>query len=344
MPSPLTERAIKIINAVQPPKHGPLQTLEYAKRLPQEAEPLARFLRDKSMVDLGDKYLHYDGRAMKSQRRYFWPRIIGLVALFFSVLLTGFSVYASTSNNQALIDAVRPYLAPAQWTLLLILLVCAVCAAIVYRSSTAKSMWAVARSEAESYRASFYKELMSAPGTGGDGDGGIWQKSLRLECFRRHLLDDQRAYFAARNKTYHRYRFFGKAISIVAVVLIGAASVPQMVASLSALSPLEKLPDGLRYVIELLVWDRKLYALAWIYGSALQLVIARLAFISPVVNHGEKYGMIGAVLSALANRLPDAREAAATPGATEPVTWFARGIQDTLEAERGLWNDQELGK
>jgi hypothetical protein len=203
MPSPITERAVAIINALAgtAPKQGPLRTAEYVKALPQEAAALARVLTSERVVEAARHFQEYDRLAVKQQRNYRLPRIIGLFAVLSSVLLAGLSVYASAANDPIVIEAVRPYLARAQWVLLVLLLACAA-------------------------------------------------------------------------------------------------------------------------TIDNLVADRKLYALAWVYGSSLQLVIARLAFLSPVAAHVESYKVMDAVLSRLNRRLPEAREAAAT-GSFETVRWFA---------------------
>ena len=189
MLSPITQEAISIIDAMPLTKHGPLEPLEYAKALPPEAEPLARVLSDEGTVELAEKYREADKTAVRAQQLYVWPSRIGYYAVFPSVFLAGVSVYVSTSNNPSLVEAVRPYLPWAQGLLLLVFLACA---AMIYRSSSARPRWVRARAEAEAYRSCFFRQLMSASGNGDGGEARL--RTLQLECFRRHLLDDQRQF------------------------------------------------------------------------------------------------------------------------------------------------------
>ena len=273
---------------------------------------------------------------MKHQRHYFWPRTIGIVAAYALALLVLIGAYASGLNKLPLIDAVQPFLAPVQSGLVILMFGCM---AAMFSWSGARSVWGVARSQAEDFRASFYAKLMSAPwGQGAGGDGAARLMALRLECFRRHLLKEQSEFFKDRISRHRLLGWAGKGLGWLALLLIAGASVPQMVASVTTLVPVELLPKAVGDFIDRLVADKKLYSLAWLCGSSLQLVLARLAFVSPVARHIDAYKVVLAVLAEHTKWLAEAREAAAR-GDFDKVTWFARSIQDTLAGERHLWDE-----
>jgi hypothetical protein len=156
-----------------------------------------------------------------------------------------------------------------------------------------------------------------------------------LECFRRHLFDDQRQFFDVRVRRYRRTARVGRLFGVVALLLVGVASLPQLAASLSELGALDWLPEGLKRFLALLVGDKRLYALAWLYGISLQLVVTRLAFISPVARHVERYEVMRALFSRT-SQLAEARDAAVLDNRA-PAVWFARSALDILETEHRMW-------
>jgi hypothetical protein len=338
----ITRQAIEIIDKVKVRYPGPLRLSYYIDALLKEpgAEPLTAALKnDGDLARLAQRYGELDALAVKHQRHYFLPRTVGIIAAYALAILVAIGVYASGSNNLPLINILQPYLAPTQWALVILMFVCM---AAMYSWSGARSTWAVARAQAEDFRASFYARLMSAAwGQGAGGDAAARLMALRLECFRRHLLQEQFEFFEGRIRRHRWLGWAGKGLGWLALLLIAVASVPQMVASLATLVPVDLLPGGVRNFIDRLLADRQLYALAWLGGSSLQLVLARLAFVSPVARHIDAYKVVLAVLGEHSKWLGEAREAAAR-GDFDKVTWFARCVQDTLAGERHLWDELEV--
>lgn len=332
MPSPITEAAIKIIDGAPP--YGPLtRPADYAKALPPEAGALARVLSGREFFEEAQRYEKADNSAVKAQRSHLWLARTALFSVFPSVVLGGVGVYMSTSAGAPAIEAVRPYLVPAQALFVSASFVCAI-AILLFAP---RRRWLAARARAEQHRWAFFRRLISAPGNTEGAERPLLP--LQLECFRRHLFDDQRQFFEARVLRYRRTARVGRLFGVAALLLVGVASLPQLAASLSELGALDWLPERLQRFLTLLVGDRRLYALVWLYGISLQLVVTRLAFISPVARHVERYEVMWALFSRT-SQLAEARDAAAVDNRA-PAEWFARSTLDVLETEHRMWIGQD---
>jgi hypothetical protein len=328
MPSPITEEAIKIIDGA--PAYGPLKRpAEYAEALPPEAGALARVLSSTKFQEEAERYQEADKSAVRAQRWHLWLARTALFSVFPSVVLGGVSVYMSTSAGAPAIEAVRPYLVPAQALFVSASFVCAI-ALLLFAP---RRRWLGARARAELHRWVFFRRLMSAPGSAEGAERPLLP--LQLECFRRHLFEDQHQFFDARVQRYRSAARVGRLFGAVALLLVGMASLPQLAASLSELGAFDWLPERLQRFLALLVGDKRLYALAWLYGISLQLVVTRLAFISPVARHVERYEVMGALLSRR-SQLAEARNAAAMDNRA-PAEWFTRDVLDILETEHRMW-------
>lgn len=329
MPDPITEEAIRIIDAA--PVRGPVRPADYAKALPPEAGALARVLSSKAVLEEAERYRIADKGAIRAQRSHLWLPRSALIAVYASVVLGGVGVYLSTATDASLVDAVRPYLTVAQALFMGISCVCLIALSLL---AAPRRRWLEARARAEWHRWSLFRLIMS--GSSKPSGTEVELLPLQLECFRRHLVDDQRRFFDARVQRHRRAARVGKVLGVVALVLIGLASLPQLAASLSSLGAFDWMPDAVHSFIASLVTDKKLYALAWLYGISLQLLITRLAFISPVARHVERYEVMRGLLSQTSRRLAEARDAAVAASHV-PVEWFTRSVLDILETEHQMW-------
>ena len=332
MTSPITEEAKKIIDAS--PSHGPLRPAEYAKALPPRAGALARVLTDERIVAEGEKYRAADASAVM------WRRVHGFLArsvLLFvtlAVVLGGVRLYLAASGDASSIEAARARLGQAQSFLLIVWLV-SVTVLILLRPAR---RWFHERATAELARQRLFGLLMSGSSRADETEAQLLP--LQLECFRRHLLEPQRGFFQRRSRQNGRIVKVGKLCGAVALLFIGVASLPQLYTSLSALGALDWTTEFLQELASRLLADRKLYALAWLVGISLQLLVTNLATVSPVARHAERYEVMKTLLDLDPLQLADVRKAAASD-TRGPVEWFGKGILNVLSAETRMWLERE---
>jgi hypothetical protein len=335
MPSPITEEAIQIIDSAR--SRGPLVPTEYAQELPPRAGALARLLLDKRIVDDAAKYQVADASAVRWRRLYTFLASTGLCVAFLSVVLGAIRLYFAVSASAASIEWVRPYLGWSQWVLLAITVICV---STLFVLQPARR-WFRARAEAEQSRLRLFRLLMS--GSSGADATEAPLLPLQLECFRRHLLENERVFFHNRSRQYRRAVNVGKLLGAIALAFICLASLPQLVSSLSELGALSWIPEAVERLVRGLLADKKLYALAWLCGISLQLLATKLVIISPVARHAERYEMMNMLLDLDPWQISGVRVAAAS-GAREPVQWFSDSVLRALAAETKMWSEQEEQK
>ena len=335
MTSPIIEEAIKIIDAA--PSHGPLRPAEYANALPQRAAALAHVLTDERIVTEAERYRVADASAVM------WRRVHGFLArsaLFFaavSVVLGGARLYLTASADVSSIDSARAHLGQAQSFFLIVWLV-SVTALILLQPGR---RWFHKRAAAELARQRLFGLLMS--GSSKADETAAPFLPLQLECFRRHLLETQHGFFQRRSRQNKRAVRVGRLCGAVALLFIGVASLPQLYTSLSALGALDWTPEFLQMLVLRLLGDRKLYALAWLVGISVQLLVTNLATVSPVARHAERYEMMKTLLDLDPWQLADVRKAAAS-GTRGPVEWFSNGVLNVLSAETRMWSETSRGQ
>jgi hypothetical protein len=322
MPSPITEEAVRIIDAA--PAQGPLQSTGYADVLSPRAGALAEVLRDRKVAKAAADYRAADARADQAQT--WFKRLGGAAAYcgFGAAALAGVLLYLGDGPSQ---EALRANLGLAQFVLLVVSLLCAF---VLFLSKPYRT-WRTQRGDAEAMRLQFFAFMMSGRGVPRDGEAPLLP--LQLECFRRHLLDDQRGFFARRGPQQRRTVLLWKVLGIVSLVLVLGASVPQLL----RLAPFGLLPEFVRFFIVQLPFDQRGYALAGLFGGAIQGLVAALAAISPAQRNADRYKEMLGRLNEYAQAELDAARLAAAAGDADAVHEFVKRVSDELAAEGKEW-------
>jgi hypothetical protein len=195
--------------------------------------------------------------------------------------------------------------------------------------------WRQSRGEAEAERIRVFA-LMMASRDGGDARDPLLLP-LQLECFRRHLLEDQLDFFTRRGPQHQRTSRRAQILRGLALALIVLAAMPL----LAKLEIFAWLPTWVRTLMGWLPLEGKgvheMYALGGLIGGALQGLLAALAVLSLAERNAEKYARMAERLEDYAKgRLPNARAAAAAGNGLE-VGEFARQVASDLAAEASEW-------
>jgi hypothetical protein len=323
--SSVTEEAIRIIDAA--PADGPFKPASYVLALPLSAASLARYLESKDAADAARKFEDADLKAIQAQLRF---KQLGWTAAYATFLI-------------AALGGLLLYLLPARavWTnfgLLsaTLLGVALFCASAIYLFKPYQT-WRSERSNAEEARLQIFSQLMASV-ENSSNDGELPLLALQLECFRRHLLNDQREYYQRRaqqhRRTMRQWRFF-RALSLLLLALAGLPQVPEF---LDTFQFAGSLPDALRELSKYLPSDKKLYVLAWIYGLSLQYLLFTLAVISPAARIAKRYETMCSQLDLALSRLPGVRTAAER-GDRGTVTGFTEDIMASLRKEVSGWSE-----
>ena len=191
MDASITEEAIKIIDSA--PAHGPLRPADYRAALPARAAALARVLADHRISDAAEKYQLADMAAIRAQTTFARLGRTSAYAGFIAAVLGGFMLYLNPSN-----EALRSYVGLAQFVFLLISMFTALALFLFKPYRT----WRTQRSAAEALRLQIFAYMMSGRAEAREMDAPLLP--LQLECFRRHLLVDQRLFFARRGPQQYR--------------------------------------------------------------------------------------------------------------------------------------------
>jgi hypothetical protein len=320
--SNITDEAIRIIAAA--PEHGPLRPAEYAKALPPRAASLARVLVDEKIVATAKDYSTADISAGDAQRRF---KRLGWTAAytgFLAGVLGGVVLYL---GSDASTEGLRSNLGLVQSVLLVASLVCAV--RLFMRKPYRQ--WRVHRGDAEVKRLQIFALMMSYQSDAKDDEAPLLP--LQLECFFRHLLQDQRRYFARKGWRQRLTVVVWRVVGFIALVLVLASVIPQ----LARLGAFGLLPEALRELIASLPLDQKHYALAGLVGGAAQGLLAALAVMSPTQRNAAKFREMRSLLDRYTNENLNAVRASAALGDREVVGEFAAQVTNDLAAEGREW-------
>ena len=322
MPHPITEEAIRIIDAA--PAHGPLRPVEYAEALPGRAAALARVLTGSKIAETAGRFAAADASAIKAQTGF---RRLGRASAysgFAAAALGGALLYLGSESSQ---EALRANLGLAQFVLLAISLMCAF---LLFVSKPYRT-WRAERGNAEAMRLKVFALMMSGQSAPKDGEAPLLP--LQLECLRRHLLNDQRKYFARRGPQERRTVLVWKVLGAVSLLLVLGASAPQLL----RLDPFGLLPEVVRTAIALVPLDQKGYALVGLFGGSLQGLVAALAVISPAQRNADKYKEMLGQLDKYADARLEAVRLAASEADGVAVGEFAKGVSNYLAEEAREW-------
>ena len=321
-------RAIDIINAA--PNQGPLKApIQYADALPDEAAGLRDLLRSPDITTISKSYVLADRLALRAQSQFrsvAWvAAYAGLLAAVLGGLLFFLSALAVGRAHENVV-----------WGAQYVCLAVALLGSYVLSRGKPSLIWREQRGMAELARRDFYARLMAAVPPRPRGDSPLLL-SLKLECFRRHLLTDQLEYFQRRGREDKRTAGGWTAIRFLAMALIAGAAVPM----LAQLDTVSWLPERVRELLALVPLKgdtaRKSYWLAGLVGGYLQGFLTLASSISPAERNAEKYAAMTKVLTAYVEYLPEVRAAAARSD-REAVTTYTQLILADLAMEACDWD------
>ena len=324
--SPITDVAKTIIDKM--PKAGPLYDKAYAQALPAEAVALAHILNKDRIVQAIESYHAADQRAMRAQARFVFMGRVTAYTGFLAAVLGGVLLYigsAPDSERWLLVIGITQF----------VLLAISLMGSLALYTLKPFLTWRQQRGEAEAERIGVFARIVADPGEGNGEDKLLLP--LQLECFRRHLLEDQRDYFKRRGRQHRRTVRRVQILRAVALALIVLAALPL----LAKLQPFTWLPNWIRTLMTWLPLEGRgvpeMYALGGLVGGALQGLLAALAVISLAERNAGKYERMVERLNVYCkDRLELARTAAATDDGLL-VGEFARQVACDLAAEASEW-------
>ncbi len=328
MPSPITEQAIAIIEAA--PKDGPLKDpVGYANALPDEAAGLRHLLRSRDIGEISNTYVAADELALRGQTQFGWMAWSAAYAGFLAALLGGLLFYMNA------LSAGREY-ENAVWAAQYVCLSISVITAFAVGRLKPYVTWRHQRSAAEKARRGFFAAIVApAPLANTPVDGLLLP--LKLECFRRHLLEGQLTYFGDRGADYRMTVWRWRIARIVAVALIIAAGVPL----LAHIETMPWLAHWMRRLVDFapLKGDiaRKTYWFAGLVGGFLQGFLTLASSISLAERNAEKFEATKARLESYLGDYLDGARAGAAQADQASVTSFTKLILEDLEVEASDW-------
>jgi hypothetical protein len=243
---------------------------------------------------------------------------------FLAAILGGFLLYLPSDANEGL----RTGLGIAQ---LLFLLISFIAAFTLFALKPYRT-WRTQRASAEALRLQIFAHLISARPAPGEADGGFLLP-LQLECFRRHLFDDQRNFFARRGPQHRRTVLVWKFVGTLAVGLILADVLPQAL----NFYKLGLLPESVANLIASIPLDTRGYALIGLIGGSLQGLLAALTVISPAERNAHAYKVMQNRLDDFAATDLDRVRAQAAGGDRDAVAKFAGDVGAELAKESSEW-------
>jgi hypothetical protein len=321
MPS-ITEEAKQIIDGA--PDHGPLRPIPYAEALPAKASVLARVLREQRITDAAERFRYADEAAIDAQKKFVKLGRRAAYSGFLAAVLGGFLLYLPPDST----DSLRTSVGVAQ----LFFLIVSMLHALALFLSKPYRIWRTERGTAEALRQQIFAHIMSGEPQPNEPNGSFLLP-LQLECFRRHLLHDQRNFFARRGPQHHRTVLVWKGAGVVAIVLILAAALPEIL----KLYQFGLLPENVRSLMVSIPLNQKGYALLGLIGGCLQGLLAALTVISPAERNAHMYKVMRDRLDGYTRNELDGVRALAAAGDRAAVSGFASKVGADLAREPNEW-------
>jgi hypothetical protein len=324
--SSISQDAIEIINAA--PEEGPLDMVSFAEELPAEAAGLAHTLHSADLARIVETYQKSDHYAIWAQKWFNRVALSAAYSGFLAAAIGGLLLYKGALG-----------FAFALGVLQFIFLAISLLGSVVLYLWKPFRTWRLQRGQAEDARVKYFSTLVALPGDSQDA----LLLPLKLECFRRHLLESQIAYFGRRGHEHRATVRLWTAVRIVSLVLIVIAATVPVLPGLTGPSWLSAwVPEWLRMLLSLVPLTgfgvQETYALAGLLGASLQGLLASLSSISLAERNAERYEAMKTHLEEtyLGRHLADAR-AAAAGSRQEAVEAYVSRVADDLLLETSDW-------
>lgn len=300
-----TTRAIAIIDAVKA-KHPSWRDVKaHASALPREAGALARLLARPEVKASVDAYTAASKAASGARDLHKEHAgkltVAGLLIAVISGVMLFLEAYPALGRVVSGLSLVQ---------LLIVLYVLGSAAVLMFVKP--HKTWSSERSRAERQRIEHFRVLLQADGPLQSDELALMP--LQLEYARAFLIDDQRVYFAKRKGDFAGEVRATRLWRGVAVVLIGAAAIPVVLAFLSSPWLAGVWPAASSLATALLIWPGKsIFTLAGVVGGALQAYLLSRSATTLAERNAAVYGRMEDFLTGLAapgGDLDKAREAA----------------------------------
>jgi hypothetical protein len=330
MSSLLTKQAIEIIKRAPP--RGPLRApAGYADALPDEAAGFKHLLRSGEIDSISRTYNAADKLALRGQKQFNGMAWSAACAGFLAALLGGLLFYMNAlSAGSAFENTV--------WAAQYLCLFISVVVSFVVGRLKPFLTWRDHRRTAEKARRDFFAAIVAPTPLQPDTPIGGLLLPLKLECFRRHLLEGQLTYFGDRGADHKRTVRRWRVARIVAATLIVAAGAPLLV----HLESMSWLPEWMRESLALIPFRgdtaRKTYWFAGLVGGFLQGFITLATSISLAERNAEEYEAMTKRLASYQGKVLDDVRASAAQSDQASVGTYAMLILEDLAVEAKDWD------
>ena len=196
-----------------------LRPSEHADKLPSNAGPLARILRQPGLQNICKAYDDADKRAERAQGQYkFWAKL-AIWMVFLAIVASSFST-ALPLKDLLQSELAEFYLRLTAIGFLLATLFLSFSIMLWMELAGPYEKWNKARGEAEHSRKELFRAVFASPPTGEAVVGELKILPLKLEYFRRYLLEDQIAYYKGRAGDFSKSERRTKVFWFISTLLV----------------------------------------------------------------------------------------------------------------------------
>ncbi len=305
-----------------------LEPASHAASLPAAAGPLARILQRPELRSLIAVYGPADSAAGRAQKEYKRLAMTAAVAGFASVTLGGLMLLPPD-------DALPSALANLVPMIEVVLVAVSFVASLLLALSKPFERWMQERAKAENARVGLFNSVLAADEPARPDE--LPTLPLQLEYFRRYELDVQRAYYAGRGRQHQRSVTKASLWRVVALLLVGCASLPLV---FSILGP-EHTPGPMTWLLNLFAKPdesaQRILLCTSVVGGGLQGLLAAYSLLTQSERNAPRYQDAARNLEDLSAEPLTAARAAAAAGDRETVDAYVGIVHDELTAEHREW-------
>lgn len=312
MEQDVVKRAVTAIGDDRPDDYV-LAPDEHARTLAEEAPALASLLRSSKVETLAEQYKRHDQEAGSAQARFKGAMMRANGAVLMTAVLAALIMVAGIFEPRFGEAFMRP---PLLLLGLAALLAGALASMWLFRVREGQLLdeWMSERAHAETARLAYFTTLVQEPDpTASEPPLGL----LKLEYFRRYLLDMQIAYYGQRSRQHRKSAdqtlTIGGFAAALGAVASGSAG---LVASFNA------------------PWAA--LAAVGVLGTALAAFAATREAVNQDRRNAERYGRTLSALEILRGRLDDVR-AAVLAGSQDVLEEYVAAVQEQLSLEHREW-------
>ena len=323
--SPETRRAAEAVGDGAPDDYV-LQPESHADRLPPEAAPLARVLRQEKAATAIQRYSGADKKALAAQKLY---RRLGALAVYglaapavFGAMLILKDLAPGDLLN-AHVDGLQRTVLALQFVAVLVTIVCGLWLSF----GRPFDRWMKARGDAEQARQELFEEVISAQESSRPGESPYLP--LALEYVRRYQLGVQLAYYKIRSEEARRRSRFMRGAQLMTWPLLAIAGIP-LASSFYTTATGEVFLEFSKET------ELVLIALGAV-GGGLASIFSSLSLLHLDRRNASKFAVTYDNLSYLADAPLREAQADAAAGRRARVFWFVNKLHVVISSEHREW-------